>query len=110
MELCSLNRQDVNYHFPLMQQMIEIGKGGHRKVESYRLSHHPHHPQKRDWIGLACWLFVSIVVGLLALPVMVGREIYQYQYRRYHLSRFEWEDVVRYTLVILLGSIIHYLV
>ena len=28
MELCSLNRQDVNYHFPLMQQMIEIGKGG----------------------------------------------------------------------------------
>lgn len=23
-----------------MQQMIEIGKGGHRKVESYRLSHH----------------------------------------------------------------------
>ena len=31
MELCSLNRQDVNYHFPLMQQMIEIGKGGHRK-------------------------------------------------------------------------------
>lgn len=26
MELCSLNRQDVNYHFPLMQQMIEIGK------------------------------------------------------------------------------------
>lgn len=82
--------------------MIEIGKGGHRKVESYRLSHHPHHPQKRDWIGLACWLFVSIVVGLLALPVMVGREIYQYQYRHYHLSRFEWEDVVRYTLVILL--------
>lgn len=38
MELCSLNRQDVNYHFPLMQQMIEIGKGGHRKVKSYRLS------------------------------------------------------------------------
>lgn len=40
MELCNLNWQDVNYHFPLMQQMIEIGKGGHRKVESYRLSHH----------------------------------------------------------------------
>ena len=36
MELCSLNRQDVNYHFPLMQRMI--GKGGHRKVKSYRLS------------------------------------------------------------------------
>lgn len=63
---------------------------------------------KRDWIGLACWLLVSILVGLLALPVMVGREIYQYKH--YHLPRFEWEDIVRYTLVILLGSIINSLV
>lgn len=63
---------------------------------------------KRDLIGLACWLFVSILLGPLALPVMIGREIYQY--RHYHLLRFEWEDIVRYTLVILLGSIIHYLV
>ena len=60
---------------------------------------------RRDLIGLACWLFVSIFVGLLALPVMVGREIYQY--RHYHLEKFEWEDIVRYTLVILLGSIIN---
>ena len=62
----------------------------------------------RDWIGLACWLLVSILVGLLALPVMVGREIYQYKH--YHLARFEWEDVVRYSLVIILGSIINYLI
>ena len=60
---------------------------------------------KRDWIGLACWLLVSIFVGPLAFPVMIGREIYQY--RNYHLPRFEWEDIVRYTLVILLGSIIN---
>lgn len=60
---------------------------------------------KRDLIGLACWLLVSIFVGLLALPVMIVREIYQY--RHYHLSRFEWEDIVRYTLVIILGSIIN---
>ena len=63
---------------------------------------------KRDWIGLACWLLVSILIGLLALPVMVGREIYQYKH--YHLARFEWEDVVRYSLVIILGSIINYLI
>ena len=62
---------------------------------------------RRDLIGLACWLLVSIFVGPLALPVMVGREIYQY--RHYHLAKFEWEDIVRYTLVILLGSIAHYL-
>ena len=60
---------------------------------------------RRDLIGLACWLFVSILLGLLALPVMIGREIYQY--RHYHLAKFEWEDIVRYTLVILFGSIIN---
>ena len=63
---------------------------------------------KRDWIVLSCWLLVSILVGLLSLPVMVGREIYQYKH--YHLSRFEWEDVVRYSVVIVLGSIINYFI
>ena len=60
---------------------------------------------RRDLIGLVCWLLVSILLGLLALPVMIGREIYQY--RHYHLEKFEWEDIVRYTLVILFGSIIN---
>lgn len=63
---------------------------------------------KRDCIGLACWMLISILVGLLALPVMIGREIYQYKH--YHLTKFEWEDVVRYSLVIILGSIINYLI
>lgn len=63
---------------------------------------------KRDWIGLACWLLVSILVGLLSLPVMVGREIYQYKH--YHLAKFEWEDIVRYSVVIVLGSIINYFI
>lgn len=62
---------------------------------------------KRDWIGLACWLLVSLLIGLLALPVMIGREVYQY--KRYHLAKFEWEDVVRYSLVIAIGSVIHFL-
>ena len=63
---------------------------------------------KRDWIGLACWLLVSILIGLLALPIMVGREIYQYKY--YHLKKFEWEDVIRYSVIIILGSIINYFI
>lgn len=62
---------------------------------------------KRDWIGLACLLLVSILVGLLALPVMVGREIYQYKH--YHLERFEWEDIIRYSFVIIVGSVICFL-
>ena len=63
---------------------------------------------KRDWIGLACCLLVSILVGLLALPVMVGREVYQYKH--YRLSKFEWEDVIRYSVIIILGSIINYFI
>ena len=62
---------------------------------------------KRDWIGLACWMLVSILVGLLALPIMVFREIYQYKH--YHLTKFEWEDIVRYSFVIIVGSVICFL-
>lgn len=63
---------------------------------------------RRDLIGLACWLLVSIFTGPLALPVMVGREVYQYKH--YHLAKFEWEDIVRYTIVILMGSIANYFI
>lgn len=61
---------------------------------------------RRDWIGLACWLLISILIGLLALPIMIGREVYQYKH--YCLSHFEWEDVIRYSVVIALGSIMNY--
>ena len=62
---------------------------------------------KRDWIGLACWLLVSILIGLLALPVMIGREVYQYKH--YHLAKFELEDIIRYSFVVIVGSAIHIL-
>lgn len=63
---------------------------------------------KRDLIGLVCWFLVSVIIGIIAIPLMVWREIYQYE--KYHLSRFEWEDVIRYSLVIVLGSIVNYLI
>lgn len=63
---------------------------------------------KRDWIGLACWLLISILINLLALPIMVVREYYQYKH--YHLAKFECEDVVRYSVVIVLGSIVNYFI
>lgn len=62
---------------------------------------------KRDWIGLACWLMISVLIGLLALPIMVGREIYQYKH--YHLAKFECEDIIRYSFVVIVGSVIHIL-
>ena len=62
---------------------------------------------KRDLIGLTCWLLISILIGLLALPVMIGREVYQYKH--YHLAKFEWEDIIRYSFVVIVGSAIHIL-
>lgn len=59
---------------------------------------------RRDCIGLACWLLTSLAIGLWSLPLMVGREFYQW--RRYKLHRFEWEDVVRYAVVIIVGCMV----
>lgn len=63
---------------------------------------------KRDLIGLVCWLAVSILLGSVSLLAMVVREVYQW--KKYNLPRFEWEDVIRYSVVILLGSIINYFI
>ena len=61
---------------------------------------------KRDWIGLICWFLLSVLIGIIALPLMIWREAYQYY--KYQFLRFEWEDVVRYSLVIIIGSIVNY--
>lgn len=61
---------------------------------------------KRDVQGIIGWLLVSQIIGLIALPIMIGREIYQWKH--YNLSRFEWEDIIRYSLVIIIGSISNY--
>ena len=61
----------------------------------------------RDLYGLIGWFIAGIVIGLFALPIMVGREYYQY--KCYKLERFEWEDIVRYSFVIAIGYVVHIL-
>lgn len=71
---------------------------------------------KRDCIGLIGWLLVSLgaswLLGAkgmaLCLWLMAAREAYQWHH--YCLSRFEWEDVVRYSLVIVTGYLLKILV
>lgn len=63
---------------------------------------------KRDIHGMIGWFIAGIMIGLFALPIMVGREYYQYKH--YKLARFEWEDLVRYSLIIILGSIVNYFI
>ena len=62
---------------------------------------------KRDLYGLIGWFIAGIAVGLFALPIMVAREYYQYKH--YKLERFEWEDIIRYSFVIIVGSVICFL-
>lgn len=67
---------------------------------------------ERDICGMVLWLFLSLLVSamcgwkgvLFILVAMVAREIWQHKV--YHLPCFEWEDVVRYSLVILLGRLV----
>lgn len=64
---------------------------------------------ERDVCGMILCLFLSLLASamcgwkgvLFLLLVMVAREIWQYKV--YHLSYFEWEDVVRYGIVITIG-------
>lgn len=58
----------------------------------------------RDILGLCLWFMVALVIGWVAYTIMIAREIYQFF--RYRLERFEFEDVVRYSLVITLGWLV----
>ena len=66
---------------------------------------------ERDVCGMILSLFLSLIVSavfgwkgaLFLLVMMVAREVWQYN--MYHLPCFEWEDVVRYSLVILIGAV-----
>ena len=56
-------------------------------------------------------LFASVMCGwkgaLFLIAVIVAREVWQNKV--YHLPCFEWEDVVRYSFVILLGYLVRML-
>lgn len=52
----------------------------------------------KDWLGMLGWLVMALLIKWLALLLMVGREFYLY--KRYNLSRFEWENVIRYGIMI----------
>ena len=63
-----------------------------------------HKINSRDILGLCLWFMVALVIGWVAYTIMIAREIYQFF--RYRLERIEWEDVVRYSLVITLGWLV----
>ena len=67
---------------------------------------------ERDICGMVLFLFLSLLASamcgwkgvLFLLVMMIAREVWQYKV--YHLPCFEWEDIVRYSLIILLGYLV----
>ena len=62
---------------------------------------------KRNRQGAIGWFIASIFVGVLALPIMALREVYQW--KRYKLPSIEWDDICRYGFTIIVGSMLHLL-
>ena len=62
----------------------------------------------RNQKGIIGWFIISCIINLLAWPVMAGREYYQYKH--YHLPSFEWDDIQRYTITIIAGSLINFVI
>lgn len=58
--------------------------------------------KKRNLLGFCGWFLVALVINMLAMVPMVARE-YE-QKKRLGLQEVEWDDVMRYTLAIVLGS------
>ncbi len=61
----------------------------------------------RNRQGTIGWFLASVFVGVLALPVMVLREVYQW--KRYKLPGIEWDDICRYGFTIIVGSMLNLL-
>ena len=59
----------------------------------------------RDYIGIGACFIVSIVIGVITEVIMIVREYYQWKH--YGLSKFEIEDVVRYSIIITIGTIVN---
>ena len=77
------------------------------KVAQLDMVNESYDENKRNRQGAIGWFIASIFVGVLALPVMVLREVYQW--KRYKLPSIEWDDICRYGFTIIIGSMLHLL-
>lgn len=58
--------------------------------------------KKRNLIGIIGWLIISFVINIIALIPMVLRELKQKE--ELGLEEVEWDDILRYTITIVLGA------
>lgn len=77
------------------------------KADKHDVVDEDYDENKRNRQGAIGWFIASIFVGVLALLVMVLREVYQW--KRYKLPSIEWDDICRYGFTIIVGSMLHLL-
>lgn len=77
------------------------------KADKHDVVDEDYDENKRNRQGAIGWFIASIFAGVLALPVMVLREVYQW--KRYKLPDIEWDDICRYGFTIIIGSMLHLL-
>lgn len=77
------------------------------KVDKLDMVDEDYDENKRNRQGAIGWFIASIFAGVLALPVMVLREVYQW--KRYKLPDIELDDICRYGFTIIIGSMLHVL-
>lgn len=77
------------------------------KADEHDVVDEDYDENKRNRQGAIGWFVASVFVGVLALPVMVLREVYQW--KRYKLPGIEWDDICRYGFTIVIGSMLHVL-
>lgn len=56
----------------------------------------------RNAKGFAGFLLLSLLLGYIVEAAMVAREVWQW--KRYKLPKFEWDDIARYTAAIAIGG------
>ena len=77
------------------------------KADKHDVVDEDYDENKRNRQGAIGWFIASIFAGVLALPVMALREVYQW--KRYKLPSIEWDDIFRYGFTIIVGSMLHLL-
>ena len=77
------------------------------KADKHDVVDEDYDENKRNRQGAIGWFIASIFVGVLALLVMLLREVYQW--KRYKLPSIEWDDICRYGFTIIVGSMLHLL-
>lgn len=55
--------------------------------------------------GFIGWFLVGLLIGIIAEPIMIWREFYQW--KKYELDKLEIEDIVRYSIIIIFASVIN---